>query len=436
MAGLCHGARPLDLGDPCIRDTWATLAPAALVALLLITSIPLPAFARRPFDIAKAPFRTFLTLPEAEALDAGAPLDEAAAEPDAGKDRAPLWRTLLLSGIALIEALAWTTRGSFALVTAQPPAWPAARPFLVALAWVYAAARPLAKPQPTPAYDLFALALLKLLGTVLVFGGRLYDAHLYALPLPTLLIVGYSAELLALAGILLVLLSTPIGVPSARVPPGSVGKSVSPEDYTSLWGWLSFGWVSPLVARGTSVTLHEPDVWALSPALQSRALFAKFSQTRRATLLRRIWAANSLDIMLDFGLTFVSVLFQYAGPFFLKRILDAVGPQATPESRAKAYVYAALALLATLCKAESDVMHLWFGRRASTRTRSELMAIIYDKALKRRDFSGIVDKDKDKPAEPGKEDEPKAGADVGKIVNLMAGDANRCVSPSHHLAAF
>jgi hypothetical protein len=59
---------------------------------------------------------------------------------------------------------------------------------------------------------------------------------------------------------------------------------------------------------------------------------------RRSTLLRRLFAANSLDLMyvfpfslpfvadtyidprfsLDFVLTFVSVTFNYAGPFFLK----------------------------------------------------------------------------------------------------------------------
>ena len=67
------------------------------------------------------------------------------------------------------------------------------------------------------------------------------------------------------------------------------------------------------------------------------------------------------------------------------------------------------------------------------------MAAIYDKALKRKDFSGIVNKDNSKEAldSDGKkypnanagakerEDDPKPGADVGKIVNLMAGDANR-----------
>jgi hypothetical protein len=67
------------------------------------------------------------------------------------------------------------------------------------------------------------------------------------------------------------------------------------------------------------------------------------------------------------------------------------------------------------------------------------MAAIYDKALKRKDFSGVVNKDnsKEAPDSDGKKDskssakaqekadDPKAGADIGKIVNLMAGDANR-----------
>ena len=106
-----------------------------------------------------------------------------------------------------------------------------------------------------------------------------------------------------------------------------------------------------------------------------------------------------------------------------------------------------------------DVQHLWFGRRAATRIRSELMASIYDKALKRKDFSGVTNKDKEEVASKGsksrflpslllfspfhalidktkvqkkdekdkaaKADDPKAGADVGKIVNLIASDSNR-----------
>lgn len=109
------------------------------------------------------------------------------------------------------------------------------------------------------------------------------------------------------------------------------------------------------------------------------------------------------------------------------------------EERPQAYVYAVLMFLGSLLKSQCDVNHLWFGRRAATRTRSELMAVIYDKALKRRDLSGIAKKaeeekdegkkkksdDKSKKDDTQDKDKEQAGADIGKIVNLMAGDANR-----------
>ena len=109
------------------------------------------------------------------------------------------------------------------------------------------------------------------------------------------------------------------------------------------------------------------------------------------------------------------------------------------------YLFPSLILLITrILQAQADVQHLWFGRRGATRIRSQLMAAIYDKALRRKDFSGIVNKDnsKENSTSDGKKDskssaeskakadDPKAGADIGKIVNLMAGDANRVAMTS------
>jgi hypothetical protein len=156
------------------------------------------------------------------------------------------------------------------------------------------------------------------------------------------------------------------------------------------------------------------------------------------------------------------------------------------ENHSLAYIYAFLAFLVTLLKGQADLNHLYFGRRAAQRMRSELSAAIYEKALKRKDYSGIVDKEKEAEAKearrrkststspststssanlnasttstaPGtsscpmdgspceqadraslaaaekkrdSEDDPRAGADVGKIVNLMAADTSKvhCIS--------
>lgn len=69
------------------------------------------------------------------------------------------------------------------------------------------------------------------------------------------------------------------------------------------------------------------------------------------------------------------------------------------------------------------------------RLKSQLVAAIYQKALKRKDTAGVVNKKEDEGAEENKgkvEDAPQS-AETGKVVNLMSGDANRYVPPPHPL---
>lgn len=81
-----------------------------------------------------------------------------------------------------------------------------------------------------------------------------------------------------------------------------------------MWEWITFSWVYPLITRGSNMTMSEDDVWKLSPTQQSRPVFIKFStimcvyimlrgdhllmlNVSRSSLLRRLWAANSQDLM-------------------------------------------------------------------------------------------------------------------------------------------
>lgn len=106
--------------------------------------------------------------------------------------------------------------------------------------------------------------------------------------------------------------------------------------------------------QGTSTTLNEGDVWNLSPRFQSRPIFLKWSlpSSQRPTLLRKLWAANALDLIIDFVLAYISIVFNYLGPFFLKRILDSLDPNAPTGEKGYeiAYVYAVLAFISQLCK--------------------------------------------------------------------------------------
>ncbi|KAG8816885.1 hypothetical protein FRC17_000158 [Serendipita sp. 399] len=360
---------------------------------------------------------------------------------------------------------------------------------LLLISWLYATLRPilLRRQILTVPYDLFTFYLSILAVTCLNIGTILYEqyvngkhwhSHLREMSYATA--TAFLSHIFILATLITTTLALRVGIPppESGVDFDEIGKTVSPEDYTHLWGWITFWWIYPMVKKriikGTGRTLKEEEVWPLSPTFACKPLFTKFqsllspSQTtkRRMSLLKQLWKANSLDMILDFLLTLTSVICNYASPFFLKKILDAVSQPSSAsgkpspslvisppafnwlfflnphEIRAQAYVFAVLAFLASILKAQSDVQHLWYGRRASTRMRSELMSAIFEKSLKRKDFSGSVNKD-DKSAvtelrgkqkgkdgakgkqDPKKPDTKKAGADIGKIVNLMSNDANR-----------
>ncbi|KAG1837297.1 hypothetical protein F4604DRAFT_1843943 [Suillus subluteus] len=429
---LCPGSNALDLSDACVRTSLGAIVPAALILALCLFSISrVPAFVRPLTSAINLPFCSFLTLREAEALDS-----QGEKSGDVVVDNTvPLWRTVLLSFVALLQALVWSAAGAYDIITNKADIWTGIAQLLIAATWIYASCKPIFWPKPTIHFDLFTLFVLHFVFGIILLGGTLYDYEVFGVPLPPYLpFLGLIFNLVAILVVMTVVGNMPFELPSNRIKKEDIYVKHSPEDYATMWEWITFSWVYPLITRGSNMTMTEDDVWKLSPTQQSRPVFIKFSTIIRSSLLRHLWAANSQDLLLDFGLTYVSVIFTYASPFFLKRILDAIDDP-TAENRSQAYIYALLAFLCTMLKAEADVQHLWFGRRAATRMRVELMAAIYDKALKRQDYSGIIDMDKAKeaadkkagikPVENPSADDPKAGADVGKIVNLMAVDANR-----------
>ncbi|TCD65581.1 hypothetical protein EIP91_002465 [Steccherinum ochraceum] len=437
VAAACRGRPLTDFADRCTRDLWSAALPAIFVLFLLCRSLLVSRLTCKFVDVVKALFSDFLTLSEAEALDAN---DENRGSEQEHHGPPPPRRSILLAGLALGETLGWLGDGTYVLITSESTSdtqGQILRPFIVALTWLYAAIRPIARPSATPPYDLFIFYNLQVLLAAITSGGLVYDHRVSNVAYPPVWALAARVANLVVSLILVVLiLNMPLAIPSERVSKKDIGLTVSPEDYTTLWGWMSFGWVNPLIARGTSTTLNETDVWNLSPRHQSRPLFLKWSfpSSQRSTLLRKLWASNSHDLILDFVLTYTSVVFNYLGPFFLKRILDSLDSNAkkgrTEKEYEIAYVYAVLAFLSQLCKAQADLQHIWFSKRAATRIRSTLMAAIYDKTLKRKDFSGIVDKDVTK-----KKDPKAISADVNKIVNLMAGDAIKVCQTSAALSS-
>jgi hypothetical protein len=337
-----------DFGDSSVRELWAFILPIVFVGIFCTTAIPIPERIRSFVWSVTTPFHRFLTLEEAEALEAGE--DEILDIRTGNKHTAPVWRTVLLTSLGFLEVLAWLSFGSYRLVTDQYDIWNELAPIVTSTTWLYAALRPVIWPSPVVMYDLFTLYLVKLLTAILVVGGFFFDYQVYAESLPShFSLMAHASNLTVLVILLVVMLNMPLGLPSDKVDEAEIGKTVSPEDYCTLWQWMSFHWIVPLIERGTNNTLYEDDVWTLSSTVKSLPVFISFNKIKSVGLIRKLWAANSLDIITDCILTFLSIFFNYTEPFFLQRILASFDDP-SPGSRARAYVYAFLMFFFVILK--------------------------------------------------------------------------------------
>ncbi|KZP20509.1 hypothetical protein FIBSPDRAFT_1044782 [Athelia psychrophila] len=440
VSDLCPSASgPFDFGDRCIRETWAYLFPTGIVFFLCLFSLPfsLPPRVRRALGLDA--LQPFLTLDEAEMLSS----DVHALDRDGESAAIPtpaLWRTIMLTSISLLEGAAWLGLGVYYRVLGDPIEASSILPPLLGLSWIYAVLRSSLRPSVTVPYDLLILFVVHVVMGLWIIGALVYAQYVLDEALPGIgWMTGVGACMAGVVVQLVIVINMPMAVPDSRIKK-DVGTLLSPEDYCTVWQWLTFNWMYPLIRRGRHETIREPSVWNLSPTMRSGSLFTKFRILPQHTLLRRLWVANSFDLCIDFALTAVSTLLSFSGPYFLELIIDNIDKKhPSKASRSRAYVYAFFAFICALLKAQMDLQHLYFGRRASTRIRSELMAAVYDKALKQKDYSGAIHQLK-----PGVilADDPSITsphpADSGKIVNLMSVDASRfseIVAESHKLIA-
>ncbi|KAJ7858057.1 hypothetical protein B0H14DRAFT_3636842 [Mycena olivaceomarginata] len=487
---LCRATSLLDLGDAAPRSDF----PRTRVLRREIPStVPSRDKEARPRH--QSPFKEFLTLREAEGLLVTGSQDVVVR--DVARYNVPVWRPLLVV-IGLAQSVTWISIAACPLVI-EAPLWQALRKLLLSTTWMYTVVRAAIHVTATPPYDLFVLYLVyfvtgrralglcvriqrrrrstpgprRALGTVCKHRG---DA---APPASSAAHATWCAERSdgrisnrALYFNCLLL------IPQTQLLPLRIvlqGVTISVEDYTPLWQWITFSWVYPLIKKGTMTILADKDVFELSSNIQSRPVFIKFSSH---------CTSPSPPPPFGFGSGVLNAqkaadpAVEALGREFTRyhthprcnrhRERDAKGPgDGVCVRRADAALCGfedpSIASLVR-CKypaatfdahaniqAQCDLQHLWHGRRASTRIRVELIAAVYDKALKRKDFSGLVDRDKAREAaerkaesqstspkatqtkaqkqaqkaKAEKADDPKAGADTGKIVNLMAGDQTR-----------
>ncbi|SPO05389.1 related to bile acid transporter [Cephalotrichum gorgonifer] len=157
----------------------------------------------------------------------------------------------------------------------------------------------------------------------------------------------------------------------------------SPEDNMTLWQWMSVSWMAPLISVGVERQLHGNDVWLLPYEFQHSRLHTIFRELNGSVLIRLL-KANGLDLVIISCLGFLETFAELAEPVLLKQLLAALA--GGPKMMRVTFVYAGLSLLAKLVRAQSGIFSMWFGRRAYERSRGEMITMIYEKTLRRKDF--------------------------------------------------
>jgi len=221
--GICGEYDILDFPNSCIREFWSAILPAAFVFSLYIACVLIPRTAGPVLTTLCWPFKQFLLLHEAEALELGPEIGFNGEIQEEGKllkvpNFVPLWRTVVLSFVGILESFVWVSSGAYRAYNEENVIWRDLFPFLIAFSWIYAAIRPITHPTATAPYDLFTLYLIFLASSLLQIGGFLYDYGVFDTPLPPTVVLGAQVtNLIAILILLSIIVRMPMAIPSNKV---------------------------------------------------------------------------------------------------------------------------------------------------------------------------------------------------------------------------
>ncbi|KAJ5769828.1 uncharacterized protein N7511_001879 [Penicillium nucicola] len=229
----------------------------------------------------------------------------------------------------------------------------------------------------------------------------------------------------------------------------------TPEDNLKLWQFLTVSWMAPLISTGGKRQLNEQDVWQLGFEFQHRRLHEKFRRLR-GSVVSRLLRANGIDVFIISTISTIQMICEFSTPVLLQQLLQAMSDPRRPKR--VPLTYALLSFALRLVAAQSQVLLLWYGRRCYERSRGEMIMMVYEKALSRKNVVGLMvegkpedlngeaneagdetslQEEQTSPTKEGtsfwqrlikkrvKKDEPKKSKEatsLGKIFNLLRGD--------------
>ncbi|KAI7874792.1 uncharacterized protein EV154DRAFT_430271 [Mucor mucedo] len=203
------------------------------------------------------------------------------------------------------------------------------------------------------------------------------------------------------------------------------GRILSLESCASPLACLTFSWMNSLLKLAFKSRLTAASLWALPIRQRARENYRLFTETATrtitmSTLIHRIYRANKRIVWSQFITAIGAVLFHYANPFFLRKLLNYIQEhhgQGDQSSFQIGYLYC-IALFA--CNVTSTLVAsqtLLWGRRWHVTITHMLNAEIYAHALRLKE----------------EEEEEDGDESVHQQASLMSQDTERLAELASYL---
>lgn len=250
----------------------------------------------------------------------------------------------------------------------------------------------------------------------------------------------YQANCAATVILVVLNLTTKIGDKPELLYVTSDGAKPSPERISSLWQFLTYSWIDPMIWKARKESMTKGDIWGLREDDYALSVLREFKKSSlKARFTWKLFAHFKVLFLLQFFWAILDSILIFMPTFFLKKILEYVAdPSSTTQSVAWCFVIVmpCTKMLDSLASGFS----LFLGRRVCVRMRAIIVGEVYAKALRRKittseDSEEAKDKDaKQKKPAYNADDSSNSGSskvdaglkktsELGAIINLMAVDA-------------
>ncbi|KAJ2668260.1 hypothetical protein GGI25_006466, partial [Coemansia spiralis] len=202
----------------------------------------------------------------------------------------------------------------------------------------------------------------------------------------------------------------------------------TPEFSTSWFDRLTFSWPNDLLRKGSSRQLQHTDFYKLDKADMPVSVWRHYLRHRKPGRSLAITVALTLapELFLQAVLSIVTRILQFAGPFFLQRIIRLIEQSSKNPSEVNirhSYLDAFGLLLFTLSATLLSNQTNWLGHHVSARIKGLLVAELSLKTLRRRG-KGSQEK-KEKTESEGNDKKAQIHTPIaadGKVMNLLTSD--------------